>query len=194
MISEVLLHLKSTLNEHLKAQSGWVPTEAWEDKVVLPDGELMEPVTFKLGAVTELLINLEEENTLRSANPYRRTLVDGTTLQVQPDIRLNLYLLFVARFKQYEQGLRYLSRIIRYFQSHRVLDRASAPALPTGVEKLVLELVTLPFSEQNEIWNALRTTYHPSVLYKVSLIVYHDEEVREAPEIRESILITPGAA
>lgn len=191
MIGETLLFLRDQLNEHLKVRSGWNPADPWEDKVVLPDGETMDPITFQLGAVTELLINLEEENTLRAAAPYRRTLSDGTTLQVQPDIRLNIYLLFVARFKQYEQGLRYLSRIIHFFQSHRVFDRAGAPALPASLEKLVLELVTLPFSEQNEIWNALRTTYHPSLLYKVGLIVYRDEESQQAPEIREAILITP---
>ncbi len=186
MISEVLLFLKGQLNEYLNASSGWSSAQAGEDKVVLLDGENMDPMIFKLGAVSALLINLEEEKTLRPPDRYQRALADGSTLQVQPEIRLNLYVLFVARFKQYEDGLRYLSLIIRYFQRHRVLDHGNAPALAGGIEKLVMELVTLPFSEQNEVWNALRTTYHPSVLYKVRMIAFHDEEGLAAPEITEN--------
>ncbi|MCP4662129.1 MAG: DUF4255 domain-containing protein [bacterium] len=181
MISEVLLLLTSLLNEHLNGNS---PAEPGLDKVVLPDGEMTDPITFKLGAVSALLINLEEETCLRPPDPYRREQPDGTTVKVQPEIRLNLYVLFAARFKQYEQGLRHLSMIIRYFQQHRVLNHQNAPALDEGVEKLTVELVTLPLSEQNEIWSALRTTYQPSVLYKVGLVVYCEEETA-APEITE---------
>ncbi len=193
MIGEVLLFLKGQLNEYLNASSGWSTADAGEDKVVLLDGEALDPISFKLGAISALLVNLEEEKTLRPADRYQRTLADGSKLQVQPEIRLHLYVLFVARFKQYEQGLRYLSLIIRYFQNHRVLDQQNAPALADGIEKLVLELVTLPFSEQNEIWNALRTTYHPSVLYKVSLIAFRDEEAVAAPEIVEVRATTEAA-
>jgi hypothetical protein len=32
---------------------------------------------------------------------------DGTRYKIQPEIRLNLYVLFVARFKQYEDALHY---------------------------------------------------------------------------------------
>jgi hypothetical protein len=38
--------------------------------------------------------------------------LDGTRHRTQPEVRLNLYVLFVARFKQYEDALRYLSLII----------------------------------------------------------------------------------
>lgn len=185
MIDDVTLFLKNQLNEYLNAQSGWGPGDPGEERVTLLDGEKMEPVTFKLGAITTLLINLEQENVLRSAEPYRRSLADGSSLAVQPEIRLNLYILFVARFKRYEQGLRALSLIIRYFQNHRVLDHGNAPALPKSVEQLVVELVTLPFREQNEVWNALRATYHPSVLYKISLVVFRDEEGTLLPATEE---------
>lgn len=39
-----------------------------------------------------------------------------------------------------------------------------------------MELVTLPFAQQNEVWNALRTSYKPSVLYKVRMLVFQPEE------------------
>lgn len=190
MISDVLLLLKDQLNEHLVAQSGWSPANPGEEKVVFLDGERMDPVTFKLGAVTALLINLEEETTLRPADLYRRHRADGSIDQAMPEVRLNLYVLFVARFKQYEQSLRCLSQIIRYFQHHRVLDHHNSPGLSPELEKLILEMVTLPFSEQDQIWNALRTTHHPSVLYRVRMITYQDEEGLAEPRVDEAVVRT----
>jgi len=46
----------------------------------------------------------------------------------------------------------------------------------------------LPFSEQNEMWNALRTIYHPSVLYKVKMIVFRDIDAAVMPGIKEKDL------
>jgi hypothetical protein len=35
----------------------------------------MDPISFKLGAISAVLINIEEDNTLRGPDPYR--LSDG---------------------------------------------------------------------------------------------------------------------
>ncbi len=192
MISDVLVFLKNHLNQELNGRAAWTASETQEDKVVFLDGEKMDPIVFKLGAVSCLLMNIEEENTLRAADPYRSVAADGTVFKVHPEIRINLFVLFVARFKQYEQGLNYLSQIIQHFQSHRVMTHQNAPALNEKIEKLIMELTTLPFSEQNEIWNALRTTYHPSVLYKVKMIVARDEGARPSIEVREKEIRLPG--
>jgi hypothetical protein len=132
-----------------------------------------------------LLINIEEANTLRPAERYRRTSSEGETLRVQPDIHLSLYVLFVARFKHYEDALSYLSLIIQHFQRHRVFDQQNSPELSEQIDKLILELITLPLSEQNDLWGALRTTYQPSVLYKVNMVVFKDEDAQPVPSIRE---------
>ena len=188
MISDVLVFLRDQLNTHLNAKAGWRPEESLEDKVVFIDGEKIDPITFKIGAVSALLINIEEESTLRPADPYVRFSADNTAQRVQPEIRLNLYVLFVARFKQYEEGLSYLSLIIQYFQNHRLFNQHNAPELSEKIEQLIMELITLPFSEQNEVWNSLRTTYHPSVLYKVKMVVFTDEDQTSAPEVKEKVL------
>ena len=186
MISKALFFLKNRLSAHLN--SGRHPDESQKDPVVFLDGQNMDPLTFKLGAVTTLLINIEEENALRAPDRYTRMTSDGVRQKVHPEIRLNLYVLFVAHFKQYETSLRYLSLIIRYFQNHRLLDHHNAPELSENIEQLVMELITLPFSEQNEVWNALRVTYHPSVLYKVKMIVFQDEDAVGMPQITEKVL------
>lgn len=183
MIGDALVQICALLNAYVSMKSGWAPGESVEDRVVLLDGDKMDPVSFKLGAVTGLLINVEQEHSIRPGDPYKRVQSNGTSVQVQPEIRLNLYVLFVASFKQYEQGLNCLAHVIQYFQSHRVFDRQNTPTLSDSIEKLIVEMVTLPFSEQNEVWGALRTTYRPSVLYRLRMLMFADETAAVTAEI-----------
>ena len=183
MISNALVFLKNQLNAHLRV--GHMLDAPIDDRVVFLDGERTDPVTFKAGAVTALLINIEEETALRPPDRFSSVTENGTREQVQPEIRLNLYVLFVARFKKYEEGLAHLSEIIQYFMGHRQFDAATSPELGEDLERLVVELVTMPFSEQNEVWNALRTTYLPSVLYRVKMVVFRDSQAARAAPITQ---------
>ncbi|HEX3349516.1 MAG TPA: DUF4255 domain-containing protein [Acetobacteraceae bacterium] len=176
MIDQALLFLKGQLNDYFAPPVLGQPLAAAEDTVVFLDGDKMDPVTFKLGAVTAVLINVEQEPILRAADPFVRIGADGSAYQIRPDVRLNLCVLFVARFKQYEQSLSRLSKIITYFQAHPVLDAQTAPTLPAGIGRLALELLTLPLAEQNDLWNALRATYQPSVLYRVRMLVFEHQD------------------
>ncbi len=171
MIDQVVILLKDQLNGYLGEESARLK----KDKVCLLDGNSMDPIKFQPEAISTLLVNLGEEVTKGSTDRYQRVLPDGSMLGVRPEFRLHLYVLFVARFKQYKDGLHYLSLVLRYFQDHHLLDRQNAPTLSAGIEKLIIELVTLPFSEQNEIWSALRTPYHPSALYRVKLVAVRDD-------------------
>ncbi|MEJ2446050.1 MAG: DUF4255 domain-containing protein [Exilibacterium sp.] len=186
MIDGVLVFLKNRLNSHFNALSGLSLDDGGEDRVVFIDGETLDPISFKLEAVTVLLMNIEEEKILRPADFHSRINESGSSERANPEIRLNLYVLFVSRFKQYERGLNYLSLIVKYFQVNRVFNRQNSPELTGAINQLNVELITLPFSEQNEIWNALRTTYHPSLLYKVKMVVYSDENAVEMPAVCET--------
>lgn len=181
MIGDVLVFLRKHLDEQLRVEPGLPPVAAADELVVFVDGDKVDPITFKLGAVSLLLINLEEERVLRAADPYARPGVGGGVERVNPEIRLFLYVLFVARYKQYDAGWNALSRIVEHFQAQRVFERETMPGLPPGVERLGMELVTLKFAEQNEVWNALRTTHLPSVLYRVSLVAFRDRTPRVVP-------------
>jgi len=174
----------------LKSLSGAAPGDLEEETVVFVDDAKMDCVTFKPGAISVLLVNIEEETTLREPDPYSRVSPNGIRESVQPEIRINLYVLFVAQFTQYEQSLKYLSRIVQHFQNHRVFNQQNAPELSQRIDRLALELITLPFSEQNEIWNALRTAYRPSVLYKARMIVFRDEAAVQQAPTTEIILRT----
>lgn len=176
MIKDLLVLLKNAVNDHLTVSSGWGGTQPDQGQVVFLQNDKVEHLDLKLGAVTLLLVNLEEEHALRPDDPYRRSLPDGTTQRVKPPIFLNAYLLFVSYFKDYEQSLQYLSLILQFFQNHRIIDHNTFPALGDRFDHLTVNLVTLPFAEQNNLWSLLRISYQPSLLYKVRMAVFRDEE------------------
>ena len=190
MIDEALLFLRNRLNAHLKSFDG-VAAESSEDRVVFVDGESMDPIRFKLGAVSLLLMNTEEEKVMRPPDRHASVDASGNRRAVSPEIRLNLFVLFVSRYRRYEEGLAQIGRIIQHFQLCPVLDRERAPELSERISRLALQLWTLPFSEQNELWSSLRTTYHPSVLYRVGLVFFRDERVPPSAPLQESVLRLP---
>jgi hypothetical protein len=194
MIGDVLCLLRDRLNAHLGASLPDLGPDSAEARVQLVDGEKSDPVEFRLNAITVLLLNIEQETSNRSADPYLRTPGESNLRKLQPEIRLNLYVLFVARFKVYEQGLNQLSLVIRFLLTHRALDHANTPGLSAQIDKLVLELVTMPLSEQNEIWSALRASYQPSVLFRVRMVVFRDAEGAAVPQIGQTVVRTSQRA
>jgi hypothetical protein len=171
MIDEVLITLKDKLNEYVCLKSNHP-----EDKVVFPDGSKLDPSQFPINNITPILINIEEEKSIRSADRFSGVVRNGLRTEVNPSIPVNLLVLFVVRFADYEQSMKFLSLIIRFFQRNRVLDHSNTPSLSPEIDKLTVELQALPLAEQNELWNSLRSAYQPSLLYKVSMLVFNDKE------------------
>lgn len=188
MIGDVLTLLNTRLNQYLSSLSG--ATEgAGEDKVVFSDVDQRgDSVAFKTGAITTLLYRIEQEPAIRQGDPYIRVADDGTSQKVRPDISLNLYVLFVAKFKDYSQGLNYLSQVIRFFQSHKVFNSESTPGLAPGIVEIAVDLVNMTAQQQNELWGQLRTCYLPSVAYKVRTLTFQDENAPPLGRATEQLI------
>ena len=180
--------LKEKLNNYFKLK-----VNSPEDKVAFLDGSKMDPISFPINNVVPVLINIEEERTLRPPNRFEGVLQNGIRTNILPQISVNLSVLFVCKFSDYEQSLKFLSLIIKFFQRNQVFNQQSSPSLNPAIEKLKVELVTLSVSQKNEIWSSLRTTYLPSVLYKISLLVFQDDEsfevVGETTEVETNVSI-----
>jgi hypothetical protein len=137
------------------------------------------------------LINIEEEKVFRTQGMQTVHLDNGMYKQKVPDLKLNIYVLISAYNKNYEDGLRFISKVISYFQSNSVFDQNGgdakiAVAMPTLVNKIVMELYTLSFEQQNQIWASLSAGYLPSVVYKVRTIII-DPGVKKDSESYQSI-------
>jgi hypothetical protein len=120
------------------------------------------------------LVNIEEERILKDQQAYTAAADGRRVAHVNPELKLNLYILIVANFNTYETGLKFLSGTIRFFQSKNVFSRENTPDLDPSVKKLIVDLFPLNFEQQNHLWGALGAKYLPSVMYKVRLLTVQE--------------------
>jgi hypothetical protein len=181
MIDRAVVFLRDQLNVALATAS----VGGTEDAVAFPEGDKLDPLTLKTDQINALLVALEQDHVMRRNDPFARILADGSSVRSEPEIRLNLMVLFVARFHVYEAGLAALSRVLAYFQTNPVFTGANAPALDPRIERLTVELHALDISQQNDLWGALRLAYHPSLLFKVRMVVFQDASAQPSTPVSE---------
>lgn len=191
MIFGILNFLKLQLDTHLSGGS----QAAAEPLVVLSNpwsNNEANKGNFYLNALS--LINIEEEKVFKPQQQQIQQIDDFRYSMKPPELYLNLYLLISTYNKNYEDALKFISRVVSYFQVQHIFDkagsnRAIAEAMPDGVERIVMELYTASFEQQNQIWAALSTGYLPSVIYKVKSVVI-DAAVAEQNELYTARKIT----
>jgi len=118
------------------------------------------------------LINVEEN---RISRDPRNHVQNGTNILMKnPAVHLNLTLLFTAinARTSYQLGMQSLQQTIRFFQSKYVFDHTNTSSLNlnAGIEKLVLEMVSLNLEQLNHLWAILGGRYQPSVVYKMRMV------------------------
>ncbi|WP_075341988.1 DUF4255 domain-containing protein [Tenacibaculum agarivorans] len=172
MIHTTLQILKDKLNEYLR-----IKAKVDNDLIKFIDSNNNDPVSFTNNVITPFLINISEDRKFRNADQYRGVVKNGIRTQFNPEIRIELLILFVSKFSDYNQALKFLSYVIKFFQSNRMFTPLNAPELSDEqIEKLTVELISLPLEEQNQVWHSLNTSYLPSVLYRVRLLSFTDDE------------------
>ena len=169
MIHEVLGVFKDHLNAYVKLKA-----DVREDMVEFIDGSDQNPIVLPLNKITPLIVNIQEDRVMRENDYYLPKNRNGLAVEKNPEIRIRMIVLFIARFKVYDQGLRFLSLIIQFFQANRLITRDVAPELPVALDRVFVEILNLPVKEQNEIWNSLHTSYVPSVAFDVGMIRFAD--------------------
>ncbi|MBI1938370.1 MAG: DUF4255 domain-containing protein [Ignavibacteriales bacterium] len=154
-----------------------------EDAIVLSpivkaDGSLAIPDN-SLGLT---LVNIEEERVVKSQNAVSIA-SDGRVSIVNPEIKLNLFILIAANFTNYDTGLQFLSAVVKCFQSKNVFTPDNTPLLDSSIQKLIVELFSLDFEKQNHLWGSLGAKYLPSVLYRVRLVAIQEgiKQAEQAP-------------
>lgn len=171
-----MLHLAADfltreLNAWLFSRTGSALGAATLTRVVSDNGRYAIP-DDQLGVT---LVNIEEERMLRSQLPHA-AYIDGRHVMREPELKLNLYLLFAANFRNYEQGLKQLSAVLEFFQGHPVFTRERCPGLDPRIEKLALDLIGLTLEQLNQLWAFVGAKHLPSALYRVRMVSLQDAE------------------
>ena len=74
-----------------------------------------------------------------------------------------------------------------FFQFRQVFRYNDYLALEdAGIEKLMLDPISLSFEQQNHLWATLGAKYMPSVMYKCRMLTFREEQVsKEATVITD---------
>lgn len=174
MIDKSLTFLRDEVNSHLVQKTGNSSYEVLLSPLLSQKGD----PDFADNNIGLTLVNTEEEFAYKDQKSYM-TLTSGDVVRVNPEIKLNLYIMFSAHFANYDVGLLYLSHIVKFFQSKRYFDHQNSPTLSPEVDFLNLELYTLNFEQINQLWGAIGAKYRPSILYKVRMLCVQEGLVRE---------------
>jgi len=131
------------------------------------------------------LVRVEEERVVKSQNSVSIN-SEGMVSKINPEIKLNLFVLVSANFSNYETGLKFLSAVVKCFQGNNVFTPENTPEMDPSLQKLIVELYTLNFEEQNHLWGSLGAKYIPSLLYRVRLVTVQEaQKLKEEPQIKK---------
>ncbi|NEQ32294.1 MAG: DUF4255 domain-containing protein [Leptolyngbya sp. SIO4C5] len=175
MLDAALLFFQEALNNYIKIRTGGQKENAVQFAEIQPPRDIV----MQNNAVTMLLVNIEEERIFRAGAAQVNRLGNRADQAAISNLCLNFHLLFIANFKEYVEGLKILSLVLKFFRSYRLFDQHRFPALDTEIQQLSTELVNLTFMEQSELWRSLEMPCSPSAFYKVRMLVFQETEVDE---------------
>lgn len=188
MIFEALQLLVLELNQYLNS----IDNQS-DDVVVLGNIAQLDSQTgggtgpnSLLNKVVLTLINIEEEKTLKNIPNYK--VINDISEYQNAQIHLNLYILISTTSTSYENALKYLSRVLRFFQGKTVFTQKNSPLSQQpgiGLEdfKLILDLYSPTFEEANFLWSTLGGKQLPSVIYKVRMVQLLREQMKETRSV-----------
>lgn len=110
-------------------------------------------------------------------NGYRRT-SSGEMQQVNEPAHLCLHIMLAAVFKDYPTGLQVLSEVIGYLNGKLLFTRDNTPSMHKDLERFVLKMVTLDYSQQSLLWGTLGAKYSPSVIYSLRLLSVGEPKIK----------------
>lgn len=172
MLDIAVAFLADEFNAYLLRRTGsptpfrTVPAAVLDDKGAL---------AIASGTVALSIVNIEEERVMRQQLPSR-VVSGGRELLLEPELKLNLTLLFAARMVDYPTTLKALSHVLTFFQSHPAFSADDYPHLDPRIGKIVMELYSVGPETLNQLWAAIGAKYQPSVLYKARLVTIQDQE------------------
>lgn len=181
MIDVSLQFIRDEINKYIQSKLSLIDSVKLDNiSKVLEDSGAEKKIYLSL-------LNLEEDRLSR--NPENFVKVDSKIIYKNPKLFLNVYCLFTTN-QNYEEGLKQLSLIFKFFQHMNVFTPFTHPSLDPGIEKLVFELYNLNFEQLNQVWGMLGGKYYPSVLYKMRVITIDEMSIEAEGEPIKEIIIS----
>lgn len=169
MLDVAMGFLCKQLESYLGTHTGFDDVHAVTSQLVDSAGKLL----LADDSVGLTLVNVEEEKAFKSQVPSQ-TFVNGQHVVLAPELRINLSVLAVANFKNYNEALKCLALVLTFFQANAAFSIERNPTLDPRIGKMTVELQSTGFEQLNQLWAYLGTKYLPSVVYRIRMIVLQD--------------------
>lgn len=169
MIDKALDFLRAELNAYLKLKTG-------DDKKINLSAIVDQAGSTVVGdgTIGMMMVNVEEDRASKEQLP-QTVMINGKYSFINPELHLNLYVLFASNHTVHTEALKLLSHIVRYFQGKNVFENQESPEMGEDIEKLIVDLYTLGFEQQNQLWASIGAKYMPSLVYRVRMIVINEK-------------------
>jgi len=170
MIDTAINYIANSTNQHLMRSFDLDEDVVVVSNILEQDGTVATHVNNK---IVVSLVNIEKDSV-----PFRQQAVSGSASARNPvtnqAIHFNLYLMFASYFSgnNYQEGLKFISSTISFFQGQNVFDHQNSPGLDSHIDKLILDIENLDMNDLSNLWGILSGKYLPSVLYKVRMVSY----------------------
>ena len=177
MIDAAINHIASELNQQLMRTYRLSEDVVVVANILEQDGSVSPHVENK---IIVSLVNIEKESV---AFRQQNVASVGSTRSIvtSPPVHFNLYIMITSCFsgKNYQEGLKFISKTISFFQSQNNFDQQNSPGLDINIEKLILDIENLNISDLSNLWGILSGKYLPSVLYKVRMVTFDSNSVKK---------------
>lgn len=180
MIDRVLDAIAKEINNFLKSKHGITDDKLIMSNLVNADGSM---AVQEVDRIVMTLAGIDQERSQSNVSTYQPT-ARGSFVKKRPAVNINLYIIYSAYFtaENYEEGLKFISSVIAFFQSRGgTMSRENTPGLTEIIDKVTMELIPLEFREISNVWSALGAKYLPSVVYRLRTLPI--EHVAPSPEI-----------
>ncbi len=173
MIDRALKVIVYELNQFLRLRHDLNESKVLLNSIVDQDGKMATNDENKL---IFSLIDIAQETTMKNSTPSV-----GAVSRDSRELHLNLFVLASAFFNpaNYDQGLKYISSVISFFNAKPIFNQSNSPALSgSGVDRLVFEMFDVDSNTKNNVWSTIGAKYMPSVIYKVRMLTITDDAIR----------------
>jgi hypothetical protein len=173
MIGTAIGYICKRVDGHLRLVNQQDNDGSSPPMAALVDGSQMDPLVLPMGSISLMVVNVNEDREFRDADRFQRRIKTEESIMIEnhhPDLHLEIGLLFIAKFKEYDRAWNQLSHIIGFFQQNPSFSAQKDPDLPEGIGRVNGEFYPQSLQQINDLWSALKICPHPALLYRFRLL------------------------
>lgn len=176
MIDKAMQTICSDLNAFYKSRY-----HIDEEKVIIAN-LISQEGNIAAGDINKLvltLINIEQESTLKNQRDVKD--FGDEFHRLNNPLQINFYFVCAAHFadNNYTEALKFISTVLHFFQHKKTFNHENTPELDSEINRLTLELVNLDLQSLSGFWSFIGAKYLPSLIFKVRMLTYQDDRVRD---------------